>query len=772
MLKKITALLLLIFVSANMLFSATYYVSTTGNDAGNGSSGSPWLTVGKSIAKLVAGDTLIVTAGTYKDSNGGGNYSFKNSGTATSPITIIGQNAVIDIQSQTGSVVPIYAWTSGGSYLIIDGLKFTTSVSGGLNGSGAVYLGTGSSHSSLQNLELYNIGGHAPSSGDDCILFQNMGAFNTFSNIFVHDIKDCDIFRIWGHDILITSCTISNFTNPNYGNSSIHADCFQTFYDNNPSGFSYNIVIEKTLFMNIPSSQLGNLSRDSAAGPFGWTFRNNVFKNCAKNLNAGIPNLYFFNNTFDGCGSLNKATIIYTTSGPWDSTGALFINNALINSAGVTGPVTSRNNSSSASGFVNPLANDYNLTAGSPLIGAGTNLSGYFTSDANGNPRPSSGAWDIGAYQFRVVSSANPLISVSVPALDFGSVSVGGSVTNSITVRNIGGGTLTGNTPNVVAPFSIVSGETYNLTSNQTQTVKISFNPMLVGNANQLISFTGGGGASLALSGVGISTNPSVSVISVNASDVDPNTTGLQIYAGSVVAFSASASNALAYQWNYTVNGGPPIILQSGSGAVSTASFTFGSSAVNNTYVWTLTVSNGQASASSQLALSVVSPPAVIPGLTFSATAGAITSPFAVSSSVINGVTYNYIAQPVTTSVTSGGSASYNFTITEAGEYAIQALVNAPNDGANSLFVNIDGEPQDPAMIWDITPTSGFEQQNISWRGTGTDIANQFVPKFFNLSAGLHQITFRGREANTQLSSFSLLKRLSQPPFNPIFTPK
>lgn len=50
------------------------------------------------------------------------------------------------------------------------------------------------------------------------------------------------------------------------------------------------------------------------------------------------------------------------------------------------------------------LTTAYALGAGSPAIGAGTNLTSLgitaLNSDKNGIPRPSSGAWDIGAYQY------------------------------------------------------------------------------------------------------------------------------------------------------------------------------------------------------------------------------------------------------------------------------------------------------------------------------------------------------------------------------------
>jgi hypothetical protein len=47
-----------------------------------------------------------------------------------------------------------------------------------------------------------------------------------------------------------------------------------------------------------------------------------------------------------------------------------------------------------------PSGWDVSPMEGSPLIGAGQNLSEFFTADYAGNARPSSGAWDIGAYQF------------------------------------------------------------------------------------------------------------------------------------------------------------------------------------------------------------------------------------------------------------------------------------------------------------------------------------------------------------------------------------
>ena len=132
----------------------------------------------------------------------------------------------------------------------------------------------------------------------------------------------------------------------------------------------------------------------------------------------------------------------------------------------------------------------------------------------------------------------------------------------------------------------------------------------------------------------------------------------------------------------------------------------------------------------------------------------------AVTSSVVQApfvLTSGYISQSSLSGVGNGGRAVFTFMIGKPGNYAVQTAVNAPDTSENSFFLNIDGEPQDPGMIWDIPITSGFEERLVSWRGNGTDTASQFVPKVFTLSAGLHQLIVRGREPNALLGDLVVL---------------
>ena len=137
--------------------------------------------------------------------------------------------------------------------------------------------------------------------------------------------------------------------------------------------------------------------------------------------------------------------------------------------------------------------------------------------------------------------------------------------------------------------------------------------------------------------------------------------------------------------------------------------------------------------------------------LTFAANSGTIKAPFVAS----NGTLFQAVETPVTT----GGRVAYSFNILNAGNYLVSALVRAPNEGQNSLYVNIDAEPTDPLMIWDIPVSSGLTNQTVSWRGKGTpDPASaQYRPKVFTLSAGTHQLIIRGREANTSVSTISII---------------
>jgi hypothetical protein len=144
----------------------------------------------------------------------------------------------------------------------------------------------------------------------------------------------------------------------------------------------------------------------------------------------------------------------------------------------------------------------------------------------------------------------------------------------------------------------------------------------------------------------------------------------------------------------------------------------------------------------SATAVTTAAPVAVIP-----ASAGTVTAPLVLT----NGI----ISQPEQTELDAGGKAIFQFSITNEGDYIFTAMINAPDEASNSFFVNVDANPEDPLMIWDMDVTTGFEERTVSWRGNGDANNDEISPKKFHLTAGAHKLIIVGREP-TQLKSISI----------------
>jgi len=380
----------------------------------------------------------------------------------------------------------------------------------------------------------------------------------------------------------------------------------------------------------------------------------------------------------------------------------------------------------------------------------GVNLTGVFTTDFNGNARPSTGNWSIGAFESAV--SGTPSLAVTPSSQVFGSLVVGQTSDLSFSVQNTGSGTLSGSA-SVAAPFSIVSGGSYALGAGQSQAVTVRYSPTVPGSNSQLVTFSGAATVTALVSGV--ATAPASPSIGVSP----PSQNFGSVPVGATADLGFTVQNTGSGTLTGTASVPAPFSITSGgayslaAGQTQTVTVRYApTAAVNDTQTVTFT---GAAGAST----TVLGTGAAGGPLSFQAASATITPPFA--------LTNGYIYQPIqTAAVSNAGVATFNFTLTNAGSYEVQVLVNAPGDANNSFFVNIDALPQDPTMIWDIFPfTSGFEQRTVSWRGNGTDVNNQFIPKVFNLAAGPHELYFCGRESNVQLESLTLVQ-LPQPPQN------
>ncbi|HLC78935.1 MAG TPA: Calx-beta domain-containing protein [archaeon] len=248
--------------------------------------------------------------------------------------------------------------------------------------------------------------------------------------------------------------------------------------------------------------------------------------------------------------------------------------------------------------------------------------------------------------------------------------------------------------------------------------------------------------------------------------------------ATSTLTFSHNGSTQNALTVNYVISGTATngadyqqipaaITIPSGANNTTLQIRTTDDQAVEGTETITLTLTTSVLYTTNQqnsATISITDNDTLNTSTTFEAESGAITAPFNVST--------NYISQPVEiTNPTQAGRASYQFTINEQADYIINAVVNAPTTSADSFFVNIDSEPTDPAMVWDIIPlTIGMQERKVGWRGVGTFDNPQFKTKVFNLSTGQHQLIIRGREANAQIDRITIQKYIPPKCLNPLNT--
>jgi hypothetical protein len=96
-----------------------------------------------------------------------------------------------------------------------------------------------------------------------------------------------------------------------------------------------------------------------------------------------------------------------------------------------------------------------------------------------------------------------PILSVTPTGLAFGSINVGSTSDLTVTVRNVGAGTLTGSA-SVRSPFQAVGSASYALAPNQAQVLTVRYSPTKARTHRKTLSLTGGGGGSVSVSGTGV----------------------------------------------------------------------------------------------------------------------------------------------------------------------------------------------------------------------------------------------------------------------------
>ena len=676
------------------------YVSTQGSDSNSGTSAQPFRTITYAYGRASAGSTIHVLPGVYSDYSSGWGIHLGKSGTAASPIVLQSTargGAVIDGQNIADRNQGFYI---DGDYNVVDGFEIRNCPHGGIS--------IWANSNRIINNEIHHNGNPADTSTN--------GRDGVYSN----------------------EGTSGNF----YGANSIH--------DNGRTGSN----LDHGLYL---------------CGQNETVINNLLFRNAATGLQlAGyttISNAKVYNNVVAWNGttgiilwqSLNgvdiRNNIIYRNGnygvGSYDAhgSGVVVDHNLCFNNGGgnynFTAGASDYAYTLGTSISVDPLfvngtsaGFDAHLSSGSPAVQAGVNLSSAFTADLTGAARPASGAWDLGAYVTGSANTAPTISSIGNQAITAGSAAgplaftVGDAQTAASSLAVSG----SSSNPTLVPNASIVFGG-----SGSSRTVTVTPASGQTGTATITLSVSDGSlnaAASFSLT-VSALAAPVVSLTSpvAGASYVAPATISL---AASVTANGHAISKVQFYE-------GTSLL---GEDTTAPYTFTYGNvSARSCAFKATALYDSGSTVSSASISLTVTTPPPTN-SLNFPATAGTISAPFYVT----NGT----ICQSGYTSVSAGGRAAYTFTVPASGDYVVSASIDAPTADANSFYVNMDAEPTDPLMIWDIPGTTGLASRTVSWRGNGTADANQFAPKVFTLSAGLHQLIVRGREAGCQLGSISI----------------
>jgi Big-like domain-containing protein/parallel beta helix pectate lyase-like protein len=673
---------------------ADYYVSTQGSDSNPGTSAQPFRTITRAYGLAGPGTTIIVLPGVYTDYQSGWGLHLGRSGTASSPITLRSQvRGGAIIDGQNASDRNVAIYLDG-SYNIVDGFEIRGGPLGGITIWG--------NYNQILNNKIHHNGNPASTSplGQDGIYSGENTRDTVYRGNTIHDNGrtgsnlDHALYLCGDNEVVINNVLIRNAA---YG---VHIAGYTTVsnmkvYNNVMAHNGKSGII---LWMPVSGVDIKN-NIIYQNGKFG------IDSYDAHGSGVVIDRNLVFGNSLGNYGLARDGSDFTYTLGTTISSAPLFVN-------------------STSAGF------DAHLSAGSPAINAALNLSSVFTTDLDGALRPASGSWDLGAYKYGNADTTAPTISLTAPA-------------NNATVSGVSV-TVSANASDNVG----VAGVQFKLNGanlgaeDTTAPYSVTLNTMTLANGTHTLTAVArdaAGNQTTASSRSIIVSNPPPSVALTSpvngASYTAPATINL---AASVVANGHTITRVQFFN-------GTTLL---GEDLTAPYSFTWNSVTAGSYSLSARAVYGGGsmvASTATSVSVSSAPPPS---SLTLAATSGAITAPFVAVSGTIS--------QPAYTGVTAGGRAAYTFTISTAGEYLVSAQVNAPNDSANSLFVNIDAEPADPTMIWDIPVTSGLTERTVSWRGSGTFDSAQFAPKVFNLSAGTHTLIVRGREANCQLGNITI----------------
>jgi len=341
-----------IFGLAGISHAATYYVSTSGNDANSGAEATPWLTIQKAADTMVAGDTVMVNAGNYggnanvyrkvritKSGSSGQQITYQALGTVLTQGFIVSADYItikgFDVEDPhddrvKNSTEPDYRGGTGifieGSYNIIEDNYIHGCVWSGiiLSKNGNFLL---PSNSIVRNNRIFRNGMSGISVSGRNNLIEGNEIWATIQhhpgNILSATVTwlDADGMRFFGQGHIIRKNYIHDikyglpgvnldpndpnniYNMSNDYNDNPHIDCFQTWYDAAYNEAGSNIIFEQNLCENL-QSQAANESGNGfmlAGGSNNLTIKNNIIKAYGGINTGGTGNahhLFVYNNVW------------------------------------------------------------------------------------------------------------------------------------------------------------------------------------------------------------------------------------------------------------------------------------------------------------------------------------------------------------------------------------------------------------------------------------------------------------------------------------------
>ncbi len=681
-----------------------WYVSTQGSDSNPGTAAQPFRTIGRACRLAGPGVTIHVLPGVYTDYSNGWGLRLSASGSAANPIVLrseIKGGAVIDGQNATNRNVGIYL---EGSYNTVDGFE----IRGGPNGGITI---RGNSNQIINN-EIHDNGNPASSStnGRDGVYSNEGTRNNVYLANYIHDNGrpgsnlDHGLYLCGVNEVVLNNMLVRNAA------SGLQIAGYTTVSSmkvyNNVMAFNGTCGI--VLWQALSGVDIKNniVYQNGRYGIGSWD---------AHGSGVVLDHNLCFGNRYGDYNFTDGGSDYSYTRGTTISVAPLFLN-------------------PSPAGF------DAHLAAASPAINAGLNLSSFFTGDKDGAGRPAAGAWDLGVYEYAYTDTTGLVVSLSAP-------------TNNATVS--------GASVMVSADASAVVGvagvqfklDGANLRVEDTDApYRVTWNTTTVANGSHTLSAVvrdaaGNQARARAVSIVVSNSNTAPVISSIPDQTVNAGT------ATAPLPFTVSDAETAAGDLIVSGSSSNPTLIPNANivfgGSGTNRSVTVGPAAnQSGTATVTITISDGSASTSESFLLTVI--PATTSKylyLPFEAESAVLAAPMAVASD-----TNASLGRFVQTSAADSGSATFPVNIPVTDVYFIWCRVFSPDYDHNSFYFSVDGGMEDIYDTAQGTWKNAWQWTVVNGRGgTNSTTALAINPRTFLLSAGLHSMVLRGREAGTGL---------------------